>query len=74
MKNQKWNLWYKQGGKCPICGEGITRETPAPIHHTLPRSLGGTDALSNLVILHVNCHRQVHSRSNRRGQLLSKGA
>lgn len=72
--NQKWYLWYRQDGKCPICSEPITRETPAQVHHILPRSSGGKDALSNLVVLHNNCHLQVHSRGNRRGRLLSKGA
>jgi len=57
------HLWLTQDGKCPNCGEHITRETGWHLHHILPKAQGGTDAMSNLVILHPNCHRQVHSRS-----------
>lgn len=56
-------LWWVQDGKCPNCGEHITRETGWHLHHILPKAQGGTDAMSNLVILHPNCHRQVHSRN-----------
>ena len=31
------------------------------MHHLLWRTHGGTDAIDNLVLLHPNCHRQVHS-------------
>lgn len=55
-------LWLKQEGKCPICKEFITEETGWNIHHTLPRIQGGTDTMSNLALLHPNCHRQVHNR------------
>lgn len=73
-RNQKWHLWYRQDGRCPVCGEPITRETPAQVHHIIPRSLGGADKPSNLIILHDNCHRQVHSRESHRCRLPSKGA
>jgi RNA-directed DNA polymerase len=29
-------------------------------HHIIWRSLGGTDRLENRVLLHPNCHHQVH--------------
>jgi len=61
------HLWLTQDGKCPNCGEHITKETGWNLHHILPRAQGGTDTMSNLVILHPNCHRQVHSR--RKGEL-----
>jgi len=61
------HLWLTQDGKCPNCGEHITKETGWHLHHILPKAQGGTDAMSNLVILHPNCHRQVHSR--RKGEL-----
>jgi len=61
------HLWLTQDGKCPNCGEHITKETGWHLHHILPKAQGGTDAMSNLVILHPNCHRQVHSR--REGEL-----
>jgi RNA-directed DNA polymerase len=31
------------------------------VHHLRWRSHGGSDLIENLVLLHPNCHRQVHS-------------
>lgn len=56
------HLWLTQDGNCPICDEKITKESGWQIHHLVYRSLGGTDATSNLVLLHPNCHKQVHSQ------------
>ncbi len=53
-------LWREQEGKCPICDQKITKETGWQVHHILYRVYGGTDNLSNLLLLHPNCHRQVH--------------
>jgi RNA-directed DNA polymerase len=46
---------------CPMCKQHITHETGWHIHHILERHKGGDDRLSNLVMLHPNCHRQLHS-------------
>ena len=57
----KWfRLWWRQDKECPICKEKITEETGWNIHHILPKSEGGKDNLSNLMMLHPNCHRQLH--------------
>lgn len=53
-------LWNEQEGKCPICDQKITKESGWHVHHILYRVYGGTDHLSNLLLLHPNCHRQVH--------------
>jgi RNA-directed DNA polymerase len=53
-------LWRGQEGKCPICNQKITKETGWHVHHIVYRVYGGTDNLSNLLLLHPNCHRQVH--------------
>ena len=50
----------EQEGKCPICNQKITKETGWHVHHIVYRVYGGTDNLSNLLLLHPNCHRQVH--------------
>jgi RNA-directed DNA polymerase len=55
-------LWKEQKGKCPICEQRITKESGWNLHHITHRVHGGTDSLSNLVLLHPNCHRQVHSQ------------
>jgi 5-methylcytosine-specific restriction endonuclease McrA len=34
------------------------------IHHIIPKSLGGKDAIDNLSLLHKICHRQLHFSSN----------
>ena len=54
-------LWQAQDGKCPVCREPITKDIGWEIHHVVPRANGGTNARANLVLLHPNCHRQVHS-------------
>jgi RNA-directed DNA polymerase len=59
----KWlRLWWKQEKECPICREKITEETGWNVHHIIPKSEGGGDNISNLVMMHPNCHRQHHSQ------------
>jgi RNA-directed DNA polymerase len=53
-------LWLSQAGQCPVCDRSITMDEAFDAHHIHPKQLGGTDKLSNLVLLHPNCHRQVH--------------
>ncbi|HSC07838.1 MAG TPA: group II intron reverse transcriptase/maturase [Steroidobacteraceae bacterium] len=55
----RW-LWWWQDGCCPVCDQRITRDTGWHLHHREPRSRGGSDKLTNLVLLHPNCHSQVH--------------
>ena len=60
-KNRLRRLWRQQEGICPICYQPIT-ETPGwELHHIVRRVDGGPDTLSNLILLHPNCHRQVHA-------------
>jgi RNA-directed DNA polymerase len=59
----RWlRLWWSQDKECPMCKEKLTEETGWNIHHIVPRAEGGKDNPSNLVMLHPNCHRQLHSR------------
>jgi RNA-directed DNA polymerase len=53
--------WRTQHGLCPVCGELITRETGWHIHHIRWRVYGGSDEPENRVLLHPNCHQQIHS-------------
>lgn len=55
-------LWFGQDGICQICSERITKETGWNIHHIQRRTDGGKDTMDNLVLLHPNCHNQVHSQ------------
>lgn len=61
--NQRWlKLWLAQRGHCVVCGQELEIEGDWHIHHLQRRVEGGSDTLSNLVLLHVNCHRQVHQQ------------
>jgi len=58
---QKLRLIYdRQKGECPHCHSKITGQTGWNIHHIIPKYLGGTDNLDNLVLLHPVCHQQIH--------------
>jgi RNA-directed DNA polymerase len=52
----------RQGWTCPICGDALLNGEELHRHHRRPRKDGGTDALDNLVLLHLYCHQQVHLR------------
>jgi RNA-directed DNA polymerase len=54
-------LWLEQNGRCPVCGEALTPERGWQHHHINWRVYGGSDTIDNLLLLHPNCHRQVHS-------------
>lgn len=55
-------LWQKQGGRCGGCNQLMQEDEEWQIHHRVKRSLGGSDKLENLELLHANCHRQTHSK------------
>lgn len=63
-RKQLLRLWQQQAGECPQCLEPITKESGWHIHHILPKAQGGSNNFSNLMLLHPNCHRQVHSHGN----------
>lgn len=46
-------LWKLQKGRCPICTERITSETGWHLHHLIRRVDGGSDAVTNLCLLHL---------------------
>lgn len=56
----RW-LWWWQDGTCPNCDQRITRDTGWHLHHVVKRSCGGSDKLTNLVLLHPSCHTQLHA-------------
>lgn len=53
-------LWQEQNGNCPVCQQKITKVSGWHLHHLVPRTKGGAAKLDNLVLLHPNCHNQVH--------------
>lgn len=59
---KEWaKLFMDQGGMCALCGCAIDWDTGWHDHHIEYRVAGGSDALGNRVLLHPNCHTQVHS-------------
>lgn len=53
-------LYQQQRGRCLHCRHPITRESGWQDHHLLPRTQGGKSTASNRVLLHPECHEQVH--------------
>jgi RNA-directed DNA polymerase len=58
-------MWQGQDGLCPVCQQALTPDTGWESHHKIWRVHGGPDEASNRVLVHPNCHRQVHSRDDR---------
>ncbi|MDM8526137.1 group II intron reverse transcriptase/maturase [Desulfococcaceae bacterium HSG8] len=54
-------LWKEQDGKCPVCNQPITIEEGWHNHHIKWKVCGGSDVPANRILMHPNCHRQVHS-------------
>jgi RNA-directed DNA polymerase len=60
-KTQVERLFDSQSGDCALCGTAITRETGWHDHHLIRRVDGGSDRMSNRVLLHPVCHTRVHA-------------
>jgi RNA-directed DNA polymerase len=59
---QEWvKLYVSQRGMCALCGCEMDLDTGWQDHHIIYRVDGGSNALGNRVLLHPNCHAQVHS-------------
>jgi len=58
-----FSLQEKQGGLCPLCGGSLIDadwDEPIHVHHLVPRSEGGSDTITNLMLLHEECHYAAH--------------
>jgi RNA-directed DNA polymerase len=59
---QEWvKLYVSQKGMCALCGCEMDVDTGWQDHHIEYRVDGGSNALGNRVLLHPNCHAQLHS-------------
>lgn len=54
-------LYISQGGRCALCAQPIDEEDGWHDHHLVYKVMGGSDALSNRVLLHPVCHVRVHA-------------
>jgi RNA-directed DNA polymerase len=61
-RQQLLRLWLRQDGLCAECGHKITRMTGWRSHKIIWRVYGGSDTMSNRVMLHPPCHSRVHGR------------
>jgi len=55
------HLWKEHDGNCAVCTHPITQVTGWHNHHIVSKTMGGTDGTENRVLIHPNCHRQVHA-------------
>ncbi|MFT5720980.1 MAG: RNA-directed DNA polymerase [Motiliproteus sp.] len=62
-KRKTHQRWNRQSKRCPLCKQLITFETGWNMHYVIERHKGGSDKLENLVLMHPNCHRQLHNRA-----------
>lgn len=64
-------LCMQQGGVCPLCGQGgLTARQAAlgaecEVAHIIPRASGGHNGLSNIVLSHTRCNRDMGRRTPR---------
>ena len=57
------SLYSAQKGKCKISGNYLELED-IYCHHIVPKESGGTDEYKNLIIVHKDIHRLLHSSDN----------
>lgn len=61
LGRQRTSLLKKQKGVCPVC-DGVLKDNfyeDLEVHHILSKKDGGSDKLSNLILLHKTCHQQI---------------
>lgn len=56
-------LFANRKSICPVCHQHLENGEEMHMHHVIPKQRGGTEALENLRLVHLNCHRQIHSKS-----------
>lgn len=61
-KKKLARLWVSQEMRCPICQQLLEANGKWNIHYIHLRTEGGSDNLSNLIMVHPDCHRQIHSQ------------
>jgi RNA-directed DNA polymerase len=44
---------------CKVCGAVMYPDDDTHVHHVVPKKLGGSDEIGNLILLHRECHKQV---------------
>lgn len=52
----------ERGNKCEICGWSKAR---CDVHHLVPKAEGGLHTIENALVLCPNCHRELHTGTNK---------
>lgn len=60
-RKQLWSLYKTQQGRCALCHGQLEERSGWDDHHIEYRMNGGSNLLSNRVLLHSTCHRKVHA-------------
>ncbi|MDQ3685704.1 MAG: HNH endonuclease [Acidobacteriota bacterium] len=51
----------RQKGKCPHCGESLFNGEEVHAHRVQPGKEGGEYTYSNIRLVHLFCHQQIHA-------------
>ena len=62
--DNKIRLYISQNGCCAITGVRFYNSNEIHCHHIIPKSVGGLNDLSNLILIHRDVHRLIHCTSN----------
>jgi RNA-directed DNA polymerase len=62
LKFSKQRLAYKQNGLCRVCRQSLFNGEEIHVHHKVPRSQRENNHYSNLELVHLFCHQQVHAK------------
>ena len=60
LTQRQRELAKRQRGQCPRCHDSLHNDEELHVHHIIPKSQGGEDAISNLALVHLYCHQQAH--------------
>lgn len=58
----KERLAKKQNHICPVCKQSLYNSELLHKHHIKPKAEGGGNKIDNLILVHLYCHQQIHSR------------
>lgn len=61
LKPSQQKLARNQNYLCPLCQTSLFNEEALHEHHLEPKAKGGTNLYSNLRLVHLYCHQQIHS-------------
>ena len=66
LRPSRKRIVRRQMSICPVCGESLFNDEEIQLHHKKPVKEGGKDTYSNLQLLHLYCHQQIHSMPTRK--------